>query len=157
MTHYLGAAAKRWIVFFMLFTLATACPAQAADFVTTTEISQASLNTDFYQQVGGFYVDVAVKNVSPSSRAITVWTNPGWSWVSDSKDVTTSQEAAQNSPSRITLKPGEAYKGRLEMAADPKGTRPITFRLGFLPDAGRPTMDDHDPALIWSTPVTLAQ
>jgi hypothetical protein len=130
---------------------------QAADFMTTAEINKASLNTDSYRKVGRFYADVTVKNVSTSSQPITLWTNPGWSWVTDSNDVATSQEAAENLPTRIMLKPDEVYKSRLEMAADPKGTRPTTFRLGFLANANRPTMDAHDPALIWSNSVTLEQ
>ncbi|HKM64445.1 MAG TPA: hypothetical protein VJY39_18330 [Acidisphaera sp.] len=68
----------------------------------------------------------------------------------------TSQEATQNQPSEITLKPDDVYRGRLEMLVDPKGGQ-AAFRLGFLPRAGRPVTDAHDPALIWSNPVTLAR
>jgi hypothetical protein len=69
--------------------------------------------------------------------------------------VATSQEALQNIPVIGTLKPGETYKTRIEMASDPKGKRPITFRLGFIPNVKRPVQDAHDPTLIWSNLVTL--
>jgi hypothetical protein len=143
------------IFLFLLFTLAIACPALAAKFVASAEVNQNSLSADVYKREGRFYADVTVKNVSPSSQIITVWTNAGWSWVTDSKGVVTSQEAAQNFAFPVRLKPGEVYNGRLEMAADPTDTRPITFRLGFISNANRPTMDDQDPALIWSNPVSL--
>jgi hypothetical protein len=131
--------------------------AQAADFMTTAEINRNSLNTDSFTKAGRFYADVTVKNVSASSQPITFWTNPGWSWVTDSNDVATSQEAAQNYPTRIMLKPDEVHNSRLEMTADRKGTGPTTFRLGFLPNADLPTMDAHDPALVWSNSITLEQ
>lgn len=131
--------------------------AQADDFITTAEINQSSLKTSFYKQDGRFYADVTVKNISAMPKSITVWTNPGWSWVTNSKDVTTSQEAAKNFPTHIMIKPDEVYKTRLEMAVAPKGTRPTTFRLGFLPNTDRPTMDAHDQALIWSNSITLEQ
>jgi hypothetical protein len=77
--------------------------------------------------------------------------------VTDSKKVTTSQEAAQNIPSIVTLKPGEIYKSSIEMITDPNGKRPITFRLGFIPNAKRPAQNAQGPKLIWSNPVMLAE
>lgn len=140
---------------FLMVILANVCPAQAAEFSTTSEINQTSLSAAFYKLAGRFYVDVSVENVSPSPQTIKVWTNAGWSWVTDSKDVVISQEALQNVPSLINLKPGDVYRGRVEMAAGPMAPRPITFRLGFLPDASHPAMDDHEPAIIWSNLISL--
>jgi hypothetical protein len=140
-----------------LLMLPSGCPAQGVDFVTTSEINQASLNTSFYRQNGRFYADVSVKNVSVLPQKITVWTNPSWSWVTDSKKVATSQEAGQNIFSIVTLKPGEIYKSRIELATDPNGKGPITFRLGFIPNAKRPVQNAQDTKLIWSNPVVLAQ
>jgi hypothetical protein len=168
--HPLQLHRKGWVAFFRgdamqrplslllaLIALVSGSTAQSADFVTTAKIDQASLKTDFYKQGRRFYTDVTVKNISATPKAVTVWTNPAWSWVTNSKDVMTSQEALQNVPSSITLKPGEIYRGSLEMFADPKGKRPITFRLGFIPDAGSPVQDAQNPALIWSNSVVLAQ
>jgi hypothetical protein len=140
-----------------ILVLPCGCPAQGVDFITTAEINQVSLNTSFYKQHGRFYADVSVRNVSGLPQKITVWTNPSWSWVTDSKKVTTSQEAAQNVPSIVMLKPGEIYKSSIEMTTNPNGKRPITFRLGFIPNAKRPAQNTQDPKLIWSNLVMLAQ
>jgi hypothetical protein len=149
------------VIFAWLFVTMPAVPSQAATnaekFATTAEIDRASLDTDLYKRAGRFYTDVTVKNIGASPQAITTWTNPGWSWVTDSEGVDVSQEAAKNFPSPIKLKSGEIYKSRLEMATNPKGFRPVTFRLGFLPNASTPITDAHDPTLIWSNPVMLTQ
>jgi hypothetical protein len=141
----------------LIALLSSGSSAQAADFVATAKINQASLKTNFYRKTGRFYADVTVKNIGATPKTITVWGNPAWSWVTDSKDVVTSQEAAQNSRSRIALKPGEIYRSKVEMAADPKGKRPIRFRLGFIPDARGLVQDAQNPALTWSNWVVLAQ
>jgi hypothetical protein len=131
--------------------------AQTAEFATTAKIDQASLKSNFFKQASRFYVEVTVRNTSTVPKTITVWLNPGWSWVTDSKDVGTSQEALMNSPRNTTLQPGEIYKSSIEMWATPKTRRPITFRLGFLPKTQRPVQDAQDPALFWSNPITLTE
>ena len=140
-----------------LSTIAHGSNAQTPDFETTAKVDQASLNTRFYQQDWRFYVEVTVKNTSATPKTITVWLKPAWSWVTDSKDVGTSQEALKNYPTNISLQPGEVRKEYLEMWADPKARRPIAFRLGFIPNAKRPMQDAHDPTLSWSNPVSLAK
>src|ERR1017187_5861467 len=141
----------RWVAlsaFVSLIALLTVAPgsnAQTPDFETTAKIDQASLNTRFYQQVCRFYVEVTVKNTSTTPKTITVWLNQAWSWVTDRKDVETSQEALKNYPTNITLQPGEVRKEYLEMWADPKARRPIAFRLGFLPNANGSVQNAQDP------------
>jgi len=145
------------LIIWALIALVSGSTAQSADFVTTAKINQASLKMDPYKQAGLFHTEVTVKNVSPTPKTIRVWGNPAWSWVTDSKDVSTGQEALQNVPYNLTLKPGEIYRTSLETFADPKGKRPITFRLGFIPDTRRPVQDAQNPALTWSNSVVLAQ
>jgi hypothetical protein len=140
-----------------LFALVSGSTAQTASFATTAEIDQASLKTNFYEKVGRFYAKVTVRNISGTPKVITVWGNPGWSWVTDSMDVVTSQEALQNSRESITLNPGEIYRSSIEMATDRKGKRPIIFRLGFIPDAEKPLQDARDPAISWSKSISLTQ
>jgi hypothetical protein len=132
---------------------------RAADFVTTASIDFRSLGTEFFEATGRFYADVTVRNVSAKPQVITVWTNPSWSWITDSKDVVTSQEAAKNFPTRVVLKPHEIYKTGIEMATDPRSSKRkrTIFRLGFLPNVDRPVIDAKEPALIWTNALTLSR
>jgi len=151
----------RWITLFAFVSLialsagADKSNAQTPDFATTAKVDRTSLTTSFYRQTGRFYVETTVKNTSATPKTITVWLNQAWSWVTDSKDVGTSQDALKNYPISITLQPGEVRKEYLEMCANPKARRPITFRLGFIPNTQEPAQNAHDPKLIWSNPATL--
>ena len=133
----------------LITSTSTASP---ADFEVAAKIDESTLSSDFYQQAGRFYVNATVKNISTSPKNMIVWTNQTWSWVTDDGRVSTSQEAAKNSPSVITLAPLETYQETLEMATDPQGKKPITFRLGFLPTASLPVTNYQDPQLIWTMP-----
>jgi hypothetical protein len=139
-----------------LFALVSGSTAQTTSFATTAEIDHASLKTNLYEKGGRFHAKVTVKNISDTPKVITVWGNPGWSWVTDSTYVFTSQEALENCRTRITLNPGEIYRSSIEMATTPKGKRPVTFRLGYIPDAEIPLQDTRDPAITWSNSMSLA-
>jgi hypothetical protein len=109
---------------------------------------------------GVFFVKYTIRNISGSDLKITVWTQHGWSWLSSSPDVCPGIEALQNISSRGTPHPDEAYESSVEMWIDPRGRRPVTFRLGFYPDATRlvSKMKDADlssKAVSWSNDVTL--
>src|SRR6266566_4840575 len=102
-------------------------------FAVEISIDQASLKTAFYRETGTFYVDTKIKNISATNREIIVWTQYGWSWMSDSPGISPGIEALANYPSSITLKPGQEYHRAIEAHADPHRIGPVTFRLGFAP------------------------
>lgn len=104
-------------------TTATVAVAQASAFVSTAEINQASLNATLYKTIGRFYAHVRVKNKGDLPESLTIWTDPGWSWIADSYSVVVDQEAQENSPSQVTLKPGQVYEGNLELAVNPRVVR----------------------------------
>jgi hypothetical protein len=140
----------------ILVSLVGGCNAQVQTFEITAKIDQASLSDDFYRKIGTFVVEVTIKNVSSTVQTISIWTNPDWSWVTDSKDVITNQAASKNFPTSITLKPLEIYRGDVRLGIS-KGKRPITFRLGFIPNATVPVHDARDTALVWSNSVDLTE
>ena len=122
-------------------------------------IDADSLNAASYKTRGVFFVKYTIKNISSSDRKITVWTQHGWSWLSSSPDVSPGIEAFQNISSRGTLHPGETYESSVDIWVDPRGTRPVTFRLGFYADATSPVSGMRDKgiskAVSWSNEVTL--
>ncbi len=128
-------------------------------FRVQISIDADSLNAAPYKKRGVFFVKTTITDTSSSDRKITVWTQHGWSWLSSSPDVSPGIEALQNISSRGTLHPGEAYESSVEMWIDPRGKRPVTFRLGFYPDATRPVSKmkgaDLSKAVSWSNEVTL--
>ena len=130
-------------------------------FKVEISINDNSLKTDFYKKVGLFYIDTKITNISATDQAIIVWTQQGWSWISDNLEVTPGIEAAQNVLTRVTLKPNEKYKGRVEMFSNSQKTRPVAFRLGFFPQATRPISGqpgmEKSEGIIWSNTVRLAQ
>lgn len=148
---------------------------QTTPFEVRIAIDADSLNAPAYKQTydvlksrGVFWVKTTIKNISGRDQKITTWTQHGWSWLSSSPDVMPGIEALQNIPSRATLHPGETYESSVEMWIDPRGKRPVTFRLGFYLDATRPVsrLPDATPheakikadlikAVSWSNYVTL--
>lgn len=120
-------------------------------------IDRESLATEFYKSAGRFYVDATIRNISSTNQTITVWTNFGWSWVSDQPDIGPGTEALQNFPRQIVLKPRQAYRAPIEMISERHSKIPVTFRLGFVPDASRPaSMNRQDyKDVAWSNFVTL--
>jgi len=145
---------------FILSAVAASAGAAPA-FQVEIAINEPSVKTDFYKKMGEFFVDTHVTNISDSTQSITVWTQPGWSWVSDTPSITPGTEALKNVPSFVTLKPGQDYKSGAEMFADLHAKRPVTFRLGFVPNTKLPASGipgrEKDKDIIWSNPVTLTQ
>ena len=74
-----------------LSTVALGSNVQTPDFVTTAKVDQASLNTKLYKQAWRFFAEVTARKTSTTPKTITIWLNQAWSWVTDSKDVGTSQ------------------------------------------------------------------
>ncbi len=130
-----------------------------APFEVEARIKESSLDGDTYKQAGRFYVNTAVRNTSSKAQRIVVWVQQGWSWVTDSPDVTPGTEAMDNYPSNITLKPGQEYDGIVEMIAGKGKKPPFTFRMGFFAKAGDPVSNHPEiagsRAIIWSAPLTL--
>lgn len=124
-------------------------------------IDQNSLKSTFYNKTGRFYIDANVKNISNTNQEIIVWTQYGWSWISDRSDISPGIEAKKNSPKSIILKPGQEYISGIEMHSDPRRTGSLTFRLGFYPRAAFPVSTNMDKVkredIIWSNPVVLAR
>jgi len=133
-------------------------------FRVRISIDADSLNAAPYKTRGVFFVKTTITNISGSDRKITVWTQHGWSWLADCPDdmrdcPAPGIEARQNISSRGTLHRGETYESSIEMWIDPRGKRPVKFRLGFYPDATRPVSKmkgaDLVNAVSWSNDVTL--
>ena len=103
-------------------------------------INQDSLSKDFYRNSGTFWIDTRVKNLNSQNQTITVWTQSGWSWISDNPAIFPGIEALKNSPTKILLKPGEDYRSGVEAHSDRRKIKPITFRLGFVPNTDLPAM-----------------
>ncbi len=108
-----------------------------------------------------FYLETKITNIGATEQEIVVWTQQGWSWMSDTAAVTPGIEALKNVPTRVTLKPNERYNGRVEMFSNSQKTRPVTFRSGFFPQAARPIFGqpgmEKSEGIIWSNPVKLTQ
>ena len=69
-------------------------------FKIEVSVNQDSLKTEMYSKWGEFFVDTKIKNISDAEQEIEVWTQKGWSWVSDNPDVVPGTEALQNVPRR---------------------------------------------------------
>ena len=133
-------------------------PARHAEpYQIKVTIDRESLATDFYKMAGRFYVDATIRNISSTNQTITVWTQFGWSWIPDQPGVSPDINALQNFPREIVLKPRQAYRAPIEMLSERHSKKPVTFRLGFVPDVSRPastnSQDYKDVA--WSNFVTL--
>ena len=103
------------------------------------------------------FIDTVVTNVGTRPRALVAWTQYGWSWMSDTKDVSPGIEAVKNAPERFVLEPGGSYARAVEVFTD--GKRPVTFRLGFFPMAEVPVSGRVPPlpitSISWSNAITL--
>jgi hypothetical protein len=144
------------------------CQGQAAKgggavFEIAISVNGDSLKTEMYKKWGEFFVDTKIKNISDADQEIVVWTQQGWSWVSDNPDVAPGTEAAKNIPAKIELKPGEEYAGAVELFCDPNKNKPLTFRLGFTPKAETPVSDEagfasaQNKVILWSNAVALTE
>lgn len=132
-------------------------------FKIEISVNQDSLKTETYKKWGQFLVATKIKNVSDVDQEIVVWTQQGWSWISDNADVVPGTEAAQNADAKIELKPGQEYAGMVELFCDPNKNRPLMFRLGFTPKAELPVSDQSGfgsaqaRVVLWSNAVALAE
>lgn len=139
--------------------------AKGSDAVFKIEISvnQDSLKSDTYKKWGEFLVATKIRNISGVDQEIVVWTQQGWSWVSDNPDVVPGTEAAQNADTKIELKPGQEYAGAVQLICDPNKNRPLTFRLGLTPKTEMPVSDQSGfgsaqaKVILWSNAVALAE
>lgn len=124
-------------------------------------INEDSLKTDFYKETNRFYIDAIIKNISNKDQDIIVWTQAGWSWTSNNQEISPGKEARKNFPTKITLNSNQEYRQGIEIWSDPHKKIPVTFRLGFFPNAELPipkwTDIDASKGIIWSNPVALTQ
>ena len=103
------------------------------------------------------FIDTVVTNVGTRPRTIVAWTQYGWSWVSNSAQVSPGIEALKNAPESVVLEPGKSFSRPVEVYV--VGARPVTFRLGFYPTADVPVSARVPPIpdaeLSWSNALTL--
>ncbi len=148
-----------FILLTLTCTIAQAKHAQTQPLSISIGFIAQSLSSPDYTSRGVFFVNTSVKNESDSDQKITVWTQAGWSWLSDNPHVMPGIEALKNAPATITIKPHTSYDSAAEIFIDKSTKLPITFRLGFYPNASVPVsgMIVKPPAnqIIWSNPVTL--
>jgi len=128
-------------------------------FKVEIAVNSASLQEELYKSQHIFFVDTKVTNVSHREQKLVAWTQYGWSWISSSAQVRPGIEATKNSPARIVLQPGQSYARAVEMFS--MTHRPVTFKLGFAPQAQRPISGQANSAavgeLFWSNLVTLTR
>ena len=103
------------------------------------------------------FIDTVVTNVGTQPRTIVAWTQYGWSWVSNSAQVSPGIEALKNAPESVVLEPGKSFSRAVEVYV--VGARPVTFRMGFYPAADTPVSARVPPIpdaeLSWSNSLTL--
>jgi hypothetical protein len=103
------------------------------------------------------FIDAVVTNVGTKPRTIIAWTQFGWSWVSNSAQVSPGIEALKNAPETIVLEPGKSFRRPVEVYV--VGARPVTFRLGFYATADVPISARVPPLpsseLSWSNALTI--
>ena len=103
------------------------------------------------------FIDTVVTNVSQKPQTIVAWTQYGWSWVSNSAQVSPGIEALKNAPETVVLEPGQSLARAVEVYV--VGARPVTFRLGFFAQADTPVSARVPPvsssSITWSNALTL--
>lgn len=139
--------------------IASPTRAPAKDPAFRIEISVVAGSVQCTRAAGcGFMAHTVVQNNSANAVAITVWTQSGWSWVSDSAGIVPDISAAKNIPTTIHLKPGERYPSTVRLWCSMQATPP-TFRLGFVPDAERPASGipgiETSKDVAWSHPIDI--
>lgn len=132
---------------------------QKSPFTVQLSIVTASLHKEMFRRNGGFLVYAKITNVSGKNQTITLWSQPGWSWLSDNPVIHPDISAKQNVSWTRVLEPGEAYGERVGVTFYPRAQTSTTFRLAFFPRAklpisGRPNEIPRDQ-LSWSNAVTL--
>ncbi len=112
-----------------------------------------------FRRGGAFWVQAKITDISGENQTITVWTQTGWSWLSDNPVILPDISAKQNVSGTRVLKPGESYYEFVGVTFYPRTQTPQKFRLAFFPRAklpisGRPKDIPRDQ-LAWSNEVTL--
>lgn len=107
---------------------------QVRAFSVHISIIKKSLNEEYYRKTSTFWIEAVIKNISHQREIITIWTQSGWSWISDNGNIIPATEALQNVSTKITLKPGELYNTKVDLHSIPHKKKPIIFRLGFVPN-----------------------
>ena len=126
-------------------------------FAVHASIVAESLGSSDYPK-GMFLAETTVTNVSGIDQEIVVWTQYGWSWLSNNKAVQPGIEATKNYPTRSVLSPGQKYVAKVELSANPRSRRPLTFRLGFCPTPEGPISGMRNATsqvVAWSNDVVL--
>lgn len=132
---------------------------QRRTFSIQISIVQDSLQQEWFRRNGYFAIDANITSVSGEKQTIIVWTQPGWSWLSDSPVIQPAIDAIKNYPTTHVLQPGEVFRERVGLSLSPGIKKPVTFRLGFFakpdfPVSGRPDAIPQDQ-ISWSNAVTL--
>ena len=150
---------KKIVLFSIFIFLTSIVHAESPPLKVEISVQQDSLRDDFYKKLGRFYVSTKIKNISNENQEIIVWTQYGWCWISNQPEILPGEEATNNIPSHITLKPNEEYGGSVEMFVSPEiKAGSVTFRLGFNPHAeglAWKTMPDATKVAIWSNDVVI--
>lgn len=132
-------------------------------FKVEISIDAASVRAQAYFRTGRFYVNSTVTNVSARKQVIAVWTQYGWSWLSDRPQIVSPGiEALKNLQSHIALKSGQSHSGKIEMWSRRGSPRAVSFRLGFVRSVERPISSEQRSrirpgSICWSNRVTLAR
>lgn len=107
---------------------------------------------------GGLLVQAHITNISQENQTIIVWTQTGWSWLSDNPLIHPATDAKQNVPWKQLLKPGEVFTENVILYLYPRSPMPVTFRLGFFRAAQFPISDQPNSIprdqIVWSNAVT---
>jgi hypothetical protein len=149
---------------FLLVTVSLVRAQQAGNqkrvFSIQISIVKDSLQTEMFRRNGYFVIYADITNVSGENQTIIVWTQPGWSWLSDSPVIDPDTDALKNYPTTHVLQPGEVYSERVGLFLSPRIQKPVTFRLAFFARAELPISDRPDAIpedqISWSNAVTLA-
>jgi len=132
----------------------------ASPFKVEIAIKADSLRNDLYHQHGLFQVD-AKSHTGEADQTVVVWTQSGWSWLSDNPAIFPEIAAQQNVTFRVNLKPAEVHREPVEMGFGLRKSTPVTFRLGFCPKAespisGQPNLaGTHHDEITWSNVGTI--
>lgn len=133
----------------LLLVMSPSCATSKARFRVEISINQASLKTDRFKKHGAFIVDTKVVNTSGHIQRISVWTQYGWSWLSNNKLLSPGIEAAMNSMKQVVLKPNQEYRASVEMWASRKLAGTVRFRLGFVPNTLLPASTNRAQVKNW--------
>jgi hypothetical protein len=134
--------------------------AKPATLIVHIAIDKSSLADAVFTSRGLFFVKARIKNVGSNPVQIVTWTQSGWSWVSSNKFVIPNINALKNYPTKTMLKAGEVYSYGADLFCYSRNDKPITFKLGFVPDAKLPVSTAvpgiaQSNRVIWSNAVTL--